>query len=103
MNSIKNLLAERQRLDGLLDEARRLEKDHAVRQISELATLYGIDILEIAKALGHGPKKSGRADLPARFYDPITGRSWTGKGRTPWWLEGKPLDEYRVHQPGMGA
>jgi DNA-binding protein H-NS len=100
MNSIKNLLAERQRLDGLLNEARRLEKDQAVRQITELATLYGIDIIEIARALGHGPRKTGRPDQPARFYDPVTGRSWTGRGRTPWWLEGKPLDEYRVRAPG---
>ncbi|MEJ0002898.1 MAG: hypothetical protein WDN30_03825 [Pararobbsia sp.] len=65
MNSIKNLLAERQRLDGLLDEARRLEKDHAVRQIAELATLYGIDILEIARAPRSRPRRKP-ADPPSR-------------------------------------
>jgi DNA-binding protein H-NS len=96
MNSINDLIAERQRLDGLLDEARRLEKEQALSEISALAREHGVTILEIASALGHGARKTGRADLPAAFYDPVTGRSWTGRGRTPWWLEGKPLDDYRV-------
>jgi DNA-binding protein H-NS len=103
MNSIKDLIAERQRLDDLLDEARRIEKEGALRDIAALAAQHGISIVEIASALGHGPRKTGRTDLPAAYYDPITGRSWTGRGRTPWWLEGKPLDDYRVHVPGQPA
>ncbi|CAM2151941.1 DNA-binding protein H-NS [Pararobbsia alpina] len=103
MNSIKDLIAERQRLDDLLDEARRGEKDRALKDIAELAAAHGITIVEIASALGHGPKKTGRTDLPAAYYDPITGRSWTGRGRTPWWLEGKALDDYRIHVPGQPA
>ena len=103
MNSIKDLIAERQRLDDLLDEARRIEKEGALKDIAELAAQHNISIVEIACALGHAPKKTGRTDLPAAFYDPVTGRSWTGRGRTPWWLEGKALEDYRVHSPVQSA
>ena len=103
MNSIKDLIAERQRLDDLLDEARRMEKQRVLKDIADLAAQNGITILEIAAAMGHAPKKTGRTDLPAAFYDPISGRSWTGRGRTPWWLEGKALDDYRVAVPGQLA
>lgn len=103
MNSINDLIAERQRLDDLLDEARRSEKERALKEIAELALQHGVTVVEIASALGHGPRKTGRADLPPAFYDPVTGRSWTGRGRTPWWLEGKPLDDYRIQAPGQSA
>lgn len=103
MNSIKDLIAERQRLDDLLDEARRMEKLRVLKDIADLAAQNGISIVEIAGAMGHAPKKTGRADLPAAFYDPISGRSWTGRGRTPWWLEGKSLDDYRVQVPAQQA
>ncbi|WP_254775966.1 H-NS family nucleoid-associated regulatory protein [Ralstonia sp. 25mfcol4.1] len=31
----------------------------------------------------------------AKFMDPVTGKTWTGQGRRPKWLEGRE-DAYRI-------
>lgn len=41
-----------------------------------------------------GRRKRRRA--AAQFYDPSSGRSWSGRGPRPKWLVGKNLDDYRI-------
>ncbi|WP_244144429.1 H-NS family nucleoid-associated regulatory protein [Paraburkholderia tropica] len=33
---------------------------------------------------------------PAKYYDPATGRKWSGRGRRPAWLAGKRLEDYAI-------
>ncbi|MGN5476311.1 H-NS histone family protein [Cupriavidus basilensis] len=35
------------------------------------------------------------AGQPAKYMDPVTGKTWTGRGRRPRWLEGRE-DAYRI-------
>lgn len=37
-----------------------------------------------------------RASVAPKFRDPVTGTTWSGRGRTPSWLEGKDKDSFKV-------
>ncbi|WP_311767765.1 H-NS family nucleoid-associated regulatory protein [Burkholderia sp. Bp8963] len=55
---------------------------------------YGITELELLRAAGFVKDKPKK--LPAKYYDPSSGKSWTGRGACPKWLAGKNLDDYLI-------
>ncbi|WP_415864132.1 integrase core domain-containing protein [Burkholderia ubonensis] len=42
--------------------------------------------------------KAKRQKTPAKYYDPDTGQSWSGKGARPKWLVEKNLDDYLIRE-----
>ena len=56
----------------------------AVRQeCVALATKRGVDIADI-----FGKMAKVRAPIAAKFQDPKTGKTWSGRGKSPKWLRG---------------
>ncbi|AOJ04631.1 MULTISPECIES: H-NS histone family protein [Burkholderia] len=78
----------------LLEEARKKEKADVLAAIREQVKQYGITELELLRAAGFVKDKPKK--LPAKYYDPSSGKSWTGRGACPKWLEGKNLDDYLI-------
>ena len=37
-----------------------------------------------------------RQPVAPKFRDPVSGATWTGRGRAPRWLEGKDKEAYRI-------
>ncbi|WP_321966980.1 H-NS histone family protein [Burkholderia cepacia] len=77
-----------------LAEAKKNEKQAALAAFKEQVDLYGITEEELLRALGF--VKAKRKKAAAKYYDPSTGKSWSGHGPRPNWLEGKTLDDYLV-------
>ncbi|MBN3744806.1 H-NS histone family protein [Burkholderia sp. Se-20373] len=87
-------------LDVQLAQAKAAEKKAALATFKEQVAHYGITQQEVLSALGYIGAKSKRA--PAKYYDPSSGRRWSGHGPRPKWLVGKDLNDYavdRVPQP----
>ncbi|KVD80368.1 histone [Burkholderia sp. ABCPW 14] len=78
----------------LLEEAKKKEKAEVLAAIREQVKQYGITELELLRAAGFVKDKPKK--LPAKYYDPSSGKSWTGRGACPKWLEGKNLDDYLI-------
>jgi DNA-binding protein H-NS len=72
-------------LDARIEAARQAERNQAPSTIRELIAQFGIIASELA--MKRGPKKSG--NLPATYRDPVSGQTWTGRGKAPAWLAGK--------------
>ncbi len=81
-------------LNLLLDEARKKEKAAVLSTIREQVKEYGITEVELLRAAGFVKDKPKQ--LPAKYYDPSSGKSWTGRGACPKWLAGKNLDDYLI-------
>ncbi len=81
-------------LNLLLDEARKKEKAAVLSAIREQVKEYGITEVELLRAGGFVKDKPKQ--LPAKYYDPSSGKSWTGRGACPKWLAGKNLDDYLI-------
>ncbi|MBN3823820.1 H-NS histone family protein [Burkholderia sp. Ac-20384] len=81
-------------IDLLLTQAKVTEKKAALAAFKEQVALYGITQQEVLSALGYVPTKPKRA--AAKYYDPSSGRSWSGLGPRPKWLDGKALADYAI-------
>lgn len=92
---LKQLRAELGRVNDLLTDVRAREAAAALARFREEVALLGITEQEVRRALGYDRP----ARLPAKYYDPVTGNKWSGKGRRPRWLVGKRLADYAIGAP----
>mgnify|MGYP002480931208 CR=1 FL=1 len=96
MADLNTLRADLGRVNELLADARAREVATVLAQLKEDVALLKITEKEIRVALGYDKVKTKG---PAKYYDPQTGKKWSGKGKRPKWLEGKQLEDYLVGAP----
>ncbi|NSX03078.1 H-NS histone family protein [Cupriavidus gilardii] len=98
MATYKQLLAEKEKLEAQLEEARQTEVAAVVAQIQQLMEDYGLTAEDLVPRRRGRPRKSaGRSGTPApaKYRDPKTGKTWSGRGRAPAWL-GKNRDRFLI-------
>ena len=86
----KELLQQREALESAIAQARQHEISSAVSKVRELAAEYGLTVQDIFPGRGGktGAVKS-TSKVAAKYRDPATGQTWTGRGKAPKWIEGK--------------
>lgn len=100
-----DLIRQQRQLDEKVARARDLMLADVVKSIIRVMLEYGVEVEDVRKAFPHGrglPRsgiKRPRLKHVARYLDATTGRTWSGRGRMPKWLEGKCLDDYLL-KPG---
>ena len=94
--SYKELLQQREVLERAIAEARQNEISSAVTKVRELVAEYGLTAQDIFP--GRGAKAAGKATskVAAKYRDPATGQTWTGRGKAPKWIDGKDRGNYLI-------
>ncbi|MBN3785800.1 H-NS histone family protein [Burkholderia sp. Ac-20353] len=92
--TLQDLQAQLRETEQLLADAKKAEKQAVLTEFKKQVEFYDISQQEVLIALGYVTPRKRQA--PAKYYDPSSGRSWSGHGRRPKWLEGKVLDAYLV-------
>lgn len=95
MATYKQLTAQLEKLHKEVALARDKEVADAIAQIKERIAEYGIT----AEELGFSTKRASAAPkqaLPAKYRNPKTGETWSGRGRAPGWLAGKNRDRFLI-------
>ena len=98
-NQINAAEAQIRQLREKLEMQKNEEHRAAVSQAKALVQSHGITASELGLSAGKGrsPAKSAKAAKPgkartkvaAKYRDPATGNTWTGRGKTPNWLSAK--------------
>ncbi|MFM0219236.1 MULTISPECIES: H-NS histone family protein [Paraburkholderia] len=87
---IAQLRAQQEALDKQLAEARERETLLVLNEIVQKMGEYGITVSELT-----GRKVGLQAnELEAKYRDPISGSTWSGRGRAPAWIAGKDRNEF---------
>ncbi|AWV01682.1 H-NS histone family protein [Burkholderia sp. JP2-270] len=96
MQQIQKLQAQLAELDQRIKAARRRERNVVLEQVRELVTSYALTAREI---FGHG--YSDRAKLftvGVKYRDPVTGATWSGRGRAPAWIAGRDRAAFLIRE-----
>jgi len=97
MSQYADLKAQIARLQAQADEARRTEVDNVVADIRQKIAEYGLTAQDLGFAVaakrGRPPKK---APLPAKYQDPKSGNTWSGRGKPPKWIVGKNRERFLI-------
>jgi len=91
---LKQQIAE---LERAAAAARKNETAHAIAQVQQLMSDYGLSIADIDTKSRSKNVKVGNTVAP-KYKNPETNETWTGRGRAPRWLDGKDKEEYRIKE-----
>ena len=86
----KELLQKRESLEREIAQARQNEIASAVAKVRELVAEYGLTAQDVFP--GRSAKTSAGkpvSKVAAKYRDPATGQTWTGRGKAPKWIEGQ--------------
>lgn len=81
-------------LKAQAEDARKKEVAHARTQIDSIMREYGLTVADLG-----GTTKStnkSRKAVEVKYRDNATGDTWTGRGRTPKWLDGKDKNQFLI-------
>ena len=92
MSSYKELLAQKAELDQQIASARKSASKAALDKVHELIADFGFTAQQVF------PWKPAPAKAPAKFRDPVTGATWSGRGKTPKWMAGKEREQFEIKQ-----
>ena len=95
--TLKELLQQRESLEKAIAEARQNEISAAVTKVRELIAEHGLTVQDVF------PGRAGRAagtkstsKVAAKYRDPSSGQTWTGRGKAPKWIEGKDRTSFLI-------
>ncbi|MGF6569881.1 DNA-binding protein H-NS [Paraburkholderia fungorum] len=97
MSQYADLKAQIAKLQAQAEDARRTEIDNVVADIRQKIAEYGLTAQDLGFAVaakrGRPPKK---APLPAKYQDPKSGNTWSGRGKPPKWIAGKNRERFLI-------
>ena len=101
MSSLQELLAQKAEIDRQISDARRHERNEAISKVRALMAEHGLTASDlVAKSTGPRASTSGRK-VAAKYRDPATGTTWSGRGLQPKWLRaaleaGRSLSDFAI-------
>jgi DNA-binding protein H-NS len=100
---ISELLAKQDVLNKQLAEAKERETRLVLIEIVQKMREYGISLDEL---LGRKSKPQAQSQeqetvREVKYRDPLSGATWSGRGRAPNWIAGKNREDFLVERHGM--
>lgn len=90
MTTYKELLAQKQELDAAIAKARKAEAGAALDLIQAKIQEFGFTAQQVF------PYKAKKAQAPAKYHNPNTGQTWTGRGKPPNWIAGQDRAQFEI-------
>lgn len=97
MTSYKELLQQRESLEREIEAARQRENGEAVAKARALIHEFGLTVDDVfGRKRGAAAQKDTGAKVAAKYRDPASGATWTGRGKPPKWISGKNREEFVI-------
>ncbi|XVJ69121.1 MAG: H-NS histone family protein [Rhizobacter sp.] len=102
MSSLQQLLDQKAALEKQIEATRKEARADAIARVKALMSEFGLTAADLG---GRSGVKTGSATkggkVAAKFHNPATGDSWSGRGLQPKWLKaalatGKKLQDFAV-------
>ncbi len=95
MTTLKELVAQKEALEAQIAQAIKSEKKEAVSKVKELIAEFSLNESDVFGGEKRA-KFASKKPVDAKYRDPATGQSWSGRGRTPRWMEGKDRAQFEI-------
>ncbi len=101
MSQYQALLAQRAELEAQIAAVREEEVANALEQIRQLVDEYDLhEEVQFTRASRGAPRGSGagvaRGPVAAKYRDPDSGATWSGRGKPPAWIAGKDRTQFVI-------
>jgi DNA-binding protein H-NS len=86
MTTLQELLAQKAAIEKQITDAQKQERSDAIAKVKALMTEYGLSPADLSTK-GATPRATGGKKVAAKYRDPQSGQTWTGRGLKPKWLQ----------------
>lgn len=85
---LSDLLAKKAELEQQIIDLQRQERSNAIAQVKGLMAQHGLTLADLGtRAAPAAAKGRSGGKVPAKYRDPATGATWSGRGLHPTWLK----------------
>jgi DNA-binding protein H-NS len=98
VSTLQDLIAQKEALEAQINAQRQKELADAIAQVKALVQAHGLTADDVFGAAGRRTKTSEKAGskVAAKYRDPISGKTWSGRGLAPKWLAGKNKEDFLI-------
>ena len=96
MSTYQQLLAQREALEAQIQEARKAEIATAVAKARALVTEFGLTAEDVFRSPGVRSGSAKGSIVAPKYRDPVTGVTWTGRGKPPVWIKDKDREQFAI-------
>ena len=96
--TLDDLKVMRNKIDERIQRQIAEKKQEVVKQVRDLIQLYGLDVSEVFGRASRSGDAQGTKKVAAKYRDPVSGKTWSGRGMTPKWIAGKNRDDFLIHK-----
>ena len=94
MATYQELLAQKEALEKQIIEAKAREKAEGVAKAKAIIEQYNLSASDIFSRKGAVGSRGGK--VAAKYCNPTTGETWTGRGKAPKWIEGQDRSRFAI-------
>ena len=85
---LNDLLAKKAELEQQIIAIQREERTAAIAQVKALMAQHGLTMADLGtRTVASAPKAKSGGKVPAKYRDPATGQTWSGRGLHPKWMK----------------
>lgn len=95
MASYKELVAQREKIEKQIEEARTKEIAQVIADVKQKIRDYDLSAKDLGLNAADGRRRAVRTPLAAKYMNPATGETWSGRGRAPKWV-GKTKEKFLI-------
>ncbi len=99
--SLADLIAQKEALERQIQAVKTTAKADAIAQVRKLMAEHGLTAADIAAKSSSNAGALNGKKVAAKYRDPVSGATWTGRGLKPKWLSaalvaGKSLGDFVI-------
>ena len=96
--SYKDLVKQREALENQIKDARQRETSDAVSRVRTIIEEYELTAEDVfppaSRTRAASSAKGGK--VAAKYRDPATGATWTGRGKAPRWIQNEDRARFAI-------
>ncbi len=96
MATYRDLKARAEKLLAQAEEARLAELHTVLEQVQALVEEHGLTPEQIFGQKRTRPNGNAASVPAAKYQNPKTGQTWSGRGREPFWIKGKSRERFLI-------
>jgi DNA-binding protein H-NS len=95
MSIIAELIKQKEALETQIQAAHQAQHAEAVLKVKVIINEHGLTQNDIFGG-SKGPRKSSTNKVAAKYRDPLSGATWTGRGKSPKWIDGQDREKFVI-------
>ncbi len=96
MATLQELIAQKEALDRQIIETQRQAKADGIAKVRALMTEHDLTVADLSEGRSSGKSAGKGQKVAPKYRDPVSGKTWTGRGVAPKWIAGKDREAFLI-------